>query len=217
MSCSTCVCIYMYVHTCTVEFSMPTSQSERSTGVRIDSWEKLCSTTMLVLLACVSSREKIEQTNSKKRKTSNALYAARVLCRDFEQNSPERHKSTHWGTLFVAGGHWKTSKATLKQLALAMSSQKAPTISIFDSLDRQTLKLRAQSSFVPSRHDLRQQTLGGTLLEGRAVCAWIYLEATGEPARRPFMPEKSSYQACQSWEKDRKWSISAAPSYNPSI
>ena len=102
---------------------------------------------MLVLLACVSQRENIEQTNSKKRKTSNPLYAARVLCRDFEQNSPERHKSTHWGTLFVAGGHWKTSKATLKQLALAMSSQKAPTISIFDSLDRQTLKQRAQSFF----------------------------------------------------------------------
>ena len=207
----------MYIHI--VEIVMPQTQSRRSTGVRIDSWEKLCSTTMLVLLAHVSSRGRFEKTNSKKRKTSNPLYAARVLCRDFEQNSPERHKLTHWGTLFVAGGHWKTSKATLKQLALAMSSQKAPTISIFDSLDRQTLKLRAQSSFVPSRHDLRQQTLGDTLLQGRAdkICAWIYLEATGEPARRPFMPEKSSYRACQSWEKDRKWSKPAATSYNPDI
>ena len=79
----------------------------------------------------------------------------------------------------------KTSKATLKQLALARSSLKAPTISIFDSLARQKLKQRAQSSFVPSRHDLMQQTLGGTLLEGRAdkICAWIYLKATGEASK----------------------------------
>ena len=96
-----------------------------------------------------------------------------------------------------------------------MSSLNLPSISIFNSLERQTLKQRAQVSFVPSRHELRQQTLGDTLLQGRAdkICAWTYLKATGEPARRPFMPEKSSYRACQSWEKDRKWSKSAATSY----
>ena len=175
---------------------------------------------MLVLLACVSSRENIEQTNSKKRKTSNPLYAARVLCtcRDFEQNSPERHKSTHWGTLFVAGGHRKTSNATPKQLVVARSSRNLPSISIFNSLERQKLKQHAQVSSVPSRHEPRQQTLGDTLLQGRAdkICAWTYLKATGEPARRPFMPEKSSYRACQSLKNDRKWSISAATSYNPS-
>ena len=48
---------------------------------------------------------------------------------------------------FIADGHQKTSKATPKQLALARSSLKAPTISIFDSLDRQFLKQRAQSFF----------------------------------------------------------------------
>ena len=106
-----------------------------------------------------------------------------------------------------------------KQLALAMSSQKAPTISIFDSLERQKLKQHAQVPFVPSRHDLRQQSLARTFLQGRAgkVWAWIYLKATDRPARRPFVPERELYRTCQSLKKDRKRSISAATSYNPSI
>ena len=65
---------------------------------------------MLVLLARVSLREKIEQSHSKKRKTSSALYAARVLCRDFEQNSPERHKATRGGTFFVAAATGRPQK-----------------------------------------------------------------------------------------------------------
>ena len=86
---------------------------------------------------------------------------------------------------------------------MARSSRNLPSISIFNSLERQKLKQHAQVPFVPSRHELRQQTLGDTLLQGRAdkICAWTYLKATGEPARRPFMPEKSSYRACQSLEK----------------
>ena len=42
---------------------MPTLHSKRSTGVRIDSREKLCSTTMLVLLAHVFSSTRERQTN----------------------------------------------------------------------------------------------------------------------------------------------------------
>ena len=49
------------------------------------------------------------------------------------------------------------------------------------------------------------------------VWAWIYLKATDRPARRPFVPERELYGTCQSLKKDRKRSISAATSYNPSI
>ena len=59
----------------------------------------------------------------------------------------------------------------------------------------------------------------GTWLGGRAGhnftrnLRW----SAGVSEKAPFMSKKSSYRGCQCWEKDPKWSKSAATSYNPGI
>ena len=138
---------------------------------------------------------------------------------DLDQLSPRETPCDSADTSFVAASHCKTSQALVPFAVCLHSPGERHLATSSHALNRAKIEQRVPKLPVRLKMSESNKLGAGTLLGGRVATTVreTYVESTGGSEKAPFMSEKSEYRGCQSWENDRKWSKSAATSYNPGI